>query len=252
VFHDISDDILDDDSCPIDSSFECPSDIDRVVYGRFNGGRHEYVEVEGMDQAVAEFEEAFLLISYIYDLSTPDVIAGCAAGDLDYLRKRKIEFDEERERSEIDAEQQKERERWRASEWCNLEKLAQAARDAGWLEFEPDHYFGKKHKRCGFYYDVGTVGGRTLRLSIYMDDSHEYAPVLRLDSSCEIIHTSGCICSFGDWNQSSTRYVSDMGFIDRWLGIPTPERAVQALKLILTCDNHSGRHMQSYCAEFKL
>lgn len=231
-------------------------DIDQIDIGLMNGGRHVFFEVTGADEAVAAFEEAFELIFQIHDVGLnhndiAEIIPKCTADRLPYLRQRKEEFDEESEKAseEFDKEQQKELGRWQNNEWHDLEKLAQAARDAGWQEVT-DHDFGQEQKRYSFYHDIGPNDqGNILRLELDVDDSRRLHHDLWLHESTSIIYKGGSTSCFGGWSmQPAQQYVEDIEFIDRWLGIPSPEQAVAALRHVLTWNDH----MQISCEDYKL
>lgn len=235
--------------------------VDPIHIGYFNGGRHVFFEVSGTAEAVRAFEEAFELSFQIYDVGLnhgeiAEIIPKCGADRLLYLRQRKEEYDEEsaKAKAESDKEQQQERSRWHGSEWCNLEKIAQAARDAGWKEKPEDHHYGKEQKRYGFYHDIGpNEAGTILRLELDADDSREFVPDFWLHDSTELVYKGGSTSCFGGWNMlPKQQYVTNIEFIDRWLGIPTPQQAVTALKQILAWEDFLGSHMREYCAGFDL
>ena len=256
-FHDFDWD-WEGDSRPIDTDFALAG-LD-IVLGRFNGGRHLYLEVEGIDSVVAAFEEAFDIAMHVYGSLDQEAIIGviskCSADNLLYLRQRQLEYDEEQEREseELEREQQRERTRWQDSTWHDLEKLAQAARDAGWQEVSPGDYYGIAHKRYAFYHEIGPNNeGTTLRLELGIDDSREICDELWLHESTLRTHGAGHLSCFGGWNMSpSQQYVQNIEFIDRWLGIPTPAQAIEALRQVITWNTSLGRHMACGCAGFEL
>lgn len=246
-----------DDSCPTTVDLDCPAGLD-IILGRFNGNRHVYLEVEGADEAIAAFEEAFAIVLEIYDVSLDEdaiaeIIPKCGADNLTYLRQRKLEYDEESEKAgeESDAKQQEEQTRWQNSEWHDLEKIAQAARDAGWQEITDNDYYGQNHKRFAFYHDIRrNADGNILRLELAIDDSRDIQEDLWLHESTSILYdengSTGC---FGGWNMSpSQQYVQNIDFVDRWLGIPTPLQAVAALKQVTTWNTY----LEMCCAGFEL
>ena len=114
--------------------------IRHMEVGRFNGGRHVYLEYKANNKASAKFEKAFHIAMRVYNSGSSeqelaDIVAKCR--DLSYLRKREKEYNAEcREaNTEYEIRVSRELDRWHSNEWYNVAKLLQAARDVQNIEF---------------------------------------------------------------------------------------------------------------------
>lgn len=226
--------------------------ISMMEAGRFNGGRHVYLEYKANNRASARFEKAFGIAERVYDSGhseqeLAELVTRC--GDLAYLRKRKKEYDAECKKADAEYETQKDAEetRWHASEWYDMDKLVKAALAAGW----------KRNTECrqrlkvqNLYYDIQPDDPATncrLRLELHIDDSRSIHTDLWLHESVCTVNDACGGSNFGGWGMTQQNpYVQGIDFIDRWMGIPTPQQAAASLKQILTWNDHMKRGCRGY------
>jgi len=220
----------------------------KIVLGYFNDGRHIYLEVKGPDDSVDAFEKAFTMAIQIYEpeWNVDGFIAllhHCTPDNLEYLKKRFSEHEAEANRDQEEETKQRatQAQRWQSSPWHNVDLLVQAARDAGWKEEFRDNRYNFTHIAAQ------NAAGDKLQLELAIDDNRRIRNDLLVSDSASLLYANGCASSFGGWNATQEEpYVWDLDLIERWVGIPTPQQAVAALKQIATWSAHYAGYLSKF------
>ena len=240
-----------------DTNYECDDKPEKditlgdlqILLGYFNGGRHVYLEVKGPNKAVKDFEEAFLIVYNVYEPDlTVDGIAKelhrCTPEKLDYLKMRETEYNQKTEQAEKSQteRQAEEKARWTTNEWYDLGKLVQAALDAGWEDDSPSMH---AYYKFVHYVDHPTNENK-LKLTLTIDGSMSIVDTIWV---CDSVGNTwpGGGTTFAAWNMRQDKpYVQNLELIERWLGIPTPQQAVAALKQVEGWNQHVRNSTQEY------